>query len=255
MNRIQQQPPQTSPSTVSSTIEHGWLKTDQRRGLLYSLFAPLHYEPNYAYPLLVWLHGPGDDERQLQRIMPLISMRNYVAVGPRATAKASEHACGFHWRQDESDVESAEQRVSECVQIARERFHIHSKRIFLAGLQCGGTMAYRIALRHPHRFAGALSIGGPFPQGRNPLARLQEARKLPLFLAYGRDAVWYSVQHACDDLRLFHVAGMSVSLRQYPCGDDLTTQMLHDVDVWMMERVTGQSMSPAGNPPCDNEFN
>jgi phospholipase/carboxylesterase len=38
---------------------------------------------------------------------------------------------------------------------------------------------------------------------------------------------------------LFHSAGMVVSVRQYPCGDELTTQMLHDADVWMMERVTG----------------
>ena len=38
---------------------------------------------------------------------------------------------------------------------------------------------------------------------------------------------------------LFHAAGMSVTLRQYPCGDELTTQMLRDLDVWLMEQVTG----------------
>ena len=52
----------------------------------HALFVPMHYEPNYAYPLLVWLHGPGDDERQLQRVMPLISLRNYMAVGPRGVS-------------------------------------------------------------------------------------------------------------------------------------------------------------------------
>ncbi len=24
------------------------------------IFTPLHYERNYAYPLIVWLHGPDD---------------------------------------------------------------------------------------------------------------------------------------------------------------------------------------------------
>src|SRR5688572_27524759 len=47
-------------------------------------FTPMHYEPNYAYPLLVWLHGDHGDQQQLKRIMPLVSMRNYVAVAPRA---------------------------------------------------------------------------------------------------------------------------------------------------------------------------
>ena len=30
------------------------------------MLAPLHYEPNYAYPLLAWLHGSGGDERELK---------------------------------------------------------------------------------------------------------------------------------------------------------------------------------------------
>ena len=42
----------------------------------HSLFIPQHYESNYAYPLIVWLHGPNDDERQVNRILPLISPQN-----------------------------------------------------------------------------------------------------------------------------------------------------------------------------------
>jgi predicted peptidase len=39
-------------------------------------FAPEGYEANYAYPLVVWLHNAGGDERQLARVMPLVSTRN-----------------------------------------------------------------------------------------------------------------------------------------------------------------------------------
>ena len=39
---------------------------------------------------------------------------------------------------------------------------------------------------------------------------------------------------------------MSITLRQYPCGAELTTQMLRDMDVWMMEQITGSNM-------CDGE--
>ena len=53
--------------------------------------------------------------------------------------------------------------------------------------------------------------------------------------------------------RLFHAAGMSVTLRQYPGGDDLNTQMLHDIDVWLMEQVTGVSSdtSDESSSSCD----
>ena len=43
---------------------------------------------------------------------------------------------------------------------------------FLAGFDAGGTMAMRIALSHPSRFAGVLSLCGAFPTGRTPFGNL-----------------------------------------------------------------------------------
>lgn len=214
-----------------------------RPGLPFSLFTPLHYEPNYAYPLVVWLHGPYDDERQLNRIMPLWSMRNYAAIGPRATCMYGDDQRGFHWGQHEGALLAAEERVFDCIEEATKKLSIATHRIFLAGLEGGGTMALRIGLRNPHAFAGVLSVGGPFPLGQSALVNLQRARRLPLFIAQGRDAENYSVERVCEELHLFHAAGMKVALRQYPCGDELTTKMLHDMDVWIMEHVTGQKMA------------
>jgi phospholipase/carboxylesterase len=98
-------------------------------------------------------------------------------------------------------------------------------------------MALRLALNHPTIFAGAASFGGPFPDGHTPLGRLAEARRLKLLLATGRDSLDYPPESVCQHLRLFHVAGMSVCLRQYPCGDDLTTTMLSDMDRWIMDQI------------------
>lgn len=198
------------------------------------VFVPMHYERNYAYPLLVWLHGHGDDERQLQRVMPLISMRNYVGVAPRATSP------GRRWLQTEECIASAEQEVFATIDEACSRFNIAAQRVYVAGYAEGGTMALRLALRNPQSFAGALTVGGPFPEGHLPLARLDGVRNLPLFIAQGRDSQRYPIDRTCRELRLFHAAGMNATLRLYPCGDELTTKMLHDLDVWIMERVTGQ---------------
>lgn len=212
-------------------------------GNYHAVFAPLHYEPNYAYPLVVWLHGERGDERQLQRVMPEISMRNYVGVGPRGPIACSE---GFSW--SDCAVESAERAVFHALDAACARFHISSERIFLAGYESGGTAAFQVGLRHPEFFAGVMSAGGPFPLGRMPLARLAEARHLPLFIAQARDSKQYPVDRTCDELRLFHSAGLSVNLRQYPCPDELNVQMLRDMDAWMMERVTGVPAAEDSNP-------
>lgn len=213
--------------------------------LQYSLFGPLHYEPKYAYPLLVWLHGPRDDERQLQQIMPLVSLRNYVAIGPRGTCRGHDDLPVHHWGNSSLAIEQAERSVAECLSIARQRFHVNPEKIFVAGLGSGGTMALRVALRNPELFAGAASLGGSFPRGQRPLVAWSRLPGLKLFLGHGRDSRNYSVDQLCEDLRLFHTSRLAVAVRQYPVGDELRTPMLRDLDRWMMEIVTGQPSCPA----------
>jgi len=237
-----------SPDNRPATIEQGHYTADSAE--CRAIFTPLHYERNYAYPLIVWLHGPGDDERQLKRIMPLVSIRNYVAIGPRGTvempagttvetpaANAANYG-GYEWSQREDHILLAEHRVLEAIDAACEKFNIEPTRIFLAGFACGGTMALRVALNHPDRVAGVLSLGGAFPTGQTPLKRLAEVRRLRLLLATGRDSRGYPARQVCDDLRLLYSAGMSVCLRQYPCGDEITTLMLSDMDRWIMDQLT-----------------
>src|SRR5580704_14656212 len=105
------------------------------------IFTPLHYERNYAYPLIVWLHGPNDDEQQVTQVMPLVSLRNYVGVGPRGTLAAPRLAGGYSWSQNERQIMLAEQRVMAAVEAARRWRNIAPSRIYLSGCGCGGAMA------------------------------------------------------------------------------------------------------------------
>lgn len=246
MNRLQQLGKAAGP-TLSVQVEMASLTKGTRRDVPHALFAPMHYEPNYAYPLVVWLHGPNDDERQLQRIMPLLSLRNYVAVGPRGNVAAPNGRPGFRWSDSIEPAPEAEHHVFEAIDAAKARYHIAEQRIFLAGLENGGSLAYRVAAQHPGRFAGVLSVGGELPVTGSPRARLTNLRDTPLFIAQGRDSERYPVDQLCTDLRLMHSAGLSITVRQYPCGDELNTQILHDMDVWMMEIVTGTPAS--ARPP------
>jgi phospholipase/carboxylesterase len=205
-----------------------------------AFFAPLHYESEYAYPLLVWLHGRGDDEGQLMQIMPLVSIRNYVAVAPRGTcfsgAEGSGRGC-YGWEQSEDQIQQAVRCIFDGIDRARRKFHVARPRVFLAGFDCGGTMAFRVAMNHPGKFAGVLSLGGAFPSDGAPFGNLVEARRLPVLLAVGRDSREYPPAEVCRNLRLFHTAGLSVTLRQYPSGHQLSPQMLTDMNRWIMEQV------------------
>jgi phospholipase/carboxylesterase len=243
--------PKKALASPSFDIESG-LFTLPAHDASRTCFAPVHYEPNYGYPLLVWLHGPGCDERQLVRIMPLVSMQNYVAVAPRGFRFPSADGAteGLGWPQDLDHVHAAEQRVWESIEAARRKFHVAADRVFLAGFDSGGTMAFRIALNHPDHFAGVISLGGPFPSGQTPFGQWTRARRLVVLLSVGRDSEHYPPERVCEDLRLFHAAGISITLRQYPCGHTMNEQMLGDLNRWIMDEVTGghDTLLPADSP-------
>jgi phospholipase/carboxylesterase len=242
MNRIQNptKSPDKAPTPSKFQVESGLFVTQPAHDCSHSLFGPKHYESGYAYPLIVWLHAPASDERQLVRIMPSISLRNYVAVAPRGFAldEKTRSRRQYGWPQTPQEIQEAEARVHHSIEIARQKFHVAENRIFLAGFGAGGTMAFRVAMNDPGRFAGVLSICGAFPSGHTPFGRLTLARQLPVYLAVGRDSTDYAPAEACENLRLFHAAGLSIVLRQYPCGQELTEQMLRDVDRWIMEQIT-----------------
>jgi phospholipase/carboxylesterase len=230
-------PGQTN-SSQRQTAVLGTRQSSENSALAYQLMAPVHYEPNYAYPLLIWLHSAGDDQRQLLRVMPHISLRNYVAVGPQGVIT---EPCGYsyRWSSDLASPEAAWRRVHQAIDVARQRYNVNPQRLFLAGLGDGGTMALRLALSEPERFAGVASIGGAFPQNCAALSRLNAARDLPLLIMRGLESTDYPESQMCDEIRLFHAARMQVHMRQYTCGDDLIVPMLRDLDSWLMEQVTG----------------
>lgn len=244
MNRLKlKSPVSVAPSApLAACIQSGTFSSSREaEPSAQSWFAPLHYEANYAYPLLIWLHGGGDSEHQLRRIMPHISLRNYVAVAPRGTLEVprrSGSGVGYRFLQTPDHVALAEEQVLSAADEAQRRFNIRGDRIFLAGYECGGTMAFRLAAARPSNFAGVISMCGPFPSQGAPLANLNGARQLPLFVASCRQGEFYPPRQVCDDLRLFHAAGMSITLREYPGEDSLSPFMLADLDRWIMEQIT-----------------
>lgn len=232
------------------------------------LFFPLHYEAGYAYPLLVWLHGCGGDERQVMRVMPKLSMRNYVAVAPQgfpqvpekenccSTTQASSNVWNsldvtsiingsvrpkvqFDWTETDEALSEAEQRIFDCITVAKKRANIASDRVFLAGFGSGGTLAMRLGLLYPESFGGVASLGGNFPKAQNVMNRWTATRDLAVFLGFGQNSTTFSPNDACQVLKLLHTAGIPTISREYACGQELVPQMLQDLNHWMMNLVCG----------------
>ncbi|HXY35267.1 MAG TPA: hypothetical protein VEI07_13635 [Planctomycetaceae bacterium] len=202
------------------------------------VFVPENYEPNYAYPLVVWLHESGKSERDIVEVLPMISMRNYLGLALRGTARTNgESPDGFGWSHTRHAGFAFEERLHASVRQMRRDFHVHTERVFLVGAGEGGTMAWDLFLARPQWFAGIAALGGRFPWGRRPLRQFRTlCGKHALIAGDGQKA---SSAQAERVGRLLYAAGMEVAVRVPPCGRASSRPLLRQVDRWIMRAIGG----------------
>jgi phospholipase/carboxylesterase len=239
--------------------------------LVEARFIPQRYEPNYAYPLLALFHARGGDEQQMVRSMPALSWRNYVGLslrGPEAVNKRGRPE-GYGWgpafvRPDRlaprpaaplTDAEIVRRRLLEsspdmidvledgvfsAIRQTRRTLHVHSERIYLVGIGEGASVAYRLGLSYPERFAGVVAINGWLPGGFRPLGRLKACRELRILVVHGEWNARVPVRSARRDVATLRAGGLRVAFQSYPCAHRLTSPMLSDVDTWLINHCTSE---------------
>jgi phospholipase/carboxylesterase len=200
-------------------------------------FLPTGYEPNYAYPLLVFLHGHGSNEEQILRLAPRLSRRNYICIGlrgPQPVGLRSDGRVGYSWGPDGPCDALIEDYVLRAVEQTRRCYHVHSERIFLAGFCEGASLAYRLGLLFPEKLAGVISLNGAMPRRGGPLLRLPEVRQLRVFIGHGIANAIVPLPLARQDYRLLYTAGLPVEMHTYPANHRLHPDMLRDINRWIM---------------------
>jgi phospholipase/carboxylesterase len=221
---------------------------------------PVHYEPHYAYPLLVLFHGRGGDEQQLLPIIPRLSQRNYVAIGLRGlqrTRPRRDGSMGYGWAQAARGLSSGEgaatlgrprwpalseascdllaDHVSPAVTAVKQRLNIHTGKIFLVGYGEGAAAAYRLGLGMPGQFAGIIAVNGWLPRSNGPLLWLPEARHLRVLIVHGHGNRLVPVSAGERAYRLLRNAGINTSLHLLESGHRIPAQLLRLIDHWLMD--------------------
>jgi phospholipase/carboxylesterase len=217
------------------------VQSSQRRTL--RTFLPIGYEPNYAYPLLVFFHGHGGDEEQVMRLAPRLSRRNYICIGlqgPESVRPGPDGRAGYSWGQEDAPDATVEEYVMRAVEQTRRSYHVHSERVYLAGFCEGATLAYRLGLSFPERFAGVLSLNGTMPRRGCPLLRLADLRGLRVFIGHGIANAVVPLALARRDHLLLYTAGLSVRMHTYATTHRIHPDMLRDVNRWIMSHINDE---------------
>jgi phospholipase/carboxylesterase len=207
-------------------------------------FLPTGYEPNYPYPLVVFFHGEGGSEEQILRLAPRLSRRNYICIGlrgPIPLESPAEERPGYSWGPEGEFDSFAEEYMVRAVEQTRRTYHIHSERIYLAGVCEGASLAYRLGLGMPDKVAGVISLNGAMPRPCNggPLFRLADVRQLRVLISHGMNNSQVPLSTARRDFLCLYSAGVDVRIMTYPTTHQLHSHMLRDVNRWIMGSVNG----------------
>jgi len=216
---------------------------DRRLGssdLPVSIFVPQKLEERYAYPLLVFLHSHGEDERQWLSQMMHLSRRNYIGLALRGPHRVvgKNGRPGYGWGRDRRSVSSIEDYALAAIDDVRSRFPINSRKIHLAGFGEGASLALQLGLSSSVQFSAIVAFNGWLPSfplslgfGPQRLRGLQTPRVL---LGYGPSQN-DDGEKSQEAFRLLDSAGLTVELRRYSSGARLSHAMLRDTDRWLMD--------------------
>lgn len=201
------------------------------------VFIPEAYEPNYAYPLIVWLQHEQQSPLEFPQRMRQISTRNYCGAQLKCVPPAAGDVDGFAELQT---------RLADLVTRMRRDYHIHSERIFVAGFDNYGGAALQLCLARPEWLAGAIVLGGTLPPTPRVLHKFRDLRGKRVFLATGpQEDGWVSVEDLRRDNRLLHIAGLRMCARLFEGAGDVKRSMLLEVDRWVMQEIHRAASSTA----------
>ncbi len=114
----------------------------------YTLMLPADYSPDRAYPLLVWLHGSGQDDRSIPS--------GVGAMAPEAIVLAP-----FGRGTSNLFVRNhAQDDIREALADVLANFPVDRGKIFLGGFSMGGYGTYRTYFENPRPWRGLIVWAG-----------------------------------------------------------------------------------------------
>lgn len=123
----------------------------------YLVYVPRGYGRWTRRPLVVLIHGCKQAPEALAagtRIAELADKHGWLVLLPRQAVKANPWSC-WNWFDHATVVGRGETAiVAAQIKSVRRAYRVHPRRIFVAGMSAGGTLAATLGLRHPDLFAG-----------------------------------------------------------------------------------------------------
>ena len=150
-------------------------------------------------PVIVLIHGLGDEADSWRLVIPLLNSRGYRVLAVDLPGFGRSVTSG------KKGIDSHATGVLRLIEAVTQTSRQNGKGVFLAGSSIGALVAEKIALKKPELACGLILIGGSIPGGpaiRSPLvlAKLLFSRKWYHAYRDNPEGAWASLRSYYADL-------------------------------------------------------
>ncbi|NNF04892.1 MAG: prolyl oligopeptidase family serine peptidase [Rhodothermales bacterium] len=212
----------------------------------YQVFVPSDYDPERAWPVILFLHGSG--ERGTDGLFP-----TEIGLGSAIRRFSDRFPAIVVFPQvplESNWIETAPVAMSALAHTESE-FSTDPDRVYLTGLSMGGSGTWNLAYAHPERWAAVVPVcgwvravrdwPGVAPDSEDPYAAIAEKlADVPVWIFHGSDDRTIPVEESRQMLEALQEAGAPVSYSEFEgVGHDSWTLAYRSPDLatWLFDQV------------------
>ena len=193
----------------------------------YAIQVPSNYKPNRLWPLVIGLHGGGNNTGSGKQHMSVMSghVPGAIVVCPTSV----DLGMNYYWRNPKN-----EEMLDLLIKKMTTVFPIDPDRIYLSGYSMGGIGTYYLAPRMNDRFAAVSPGGGSWNAVYWP-----QLTNTPVYVLHGRKDMrgkrFTDFPNAENAAKCLKEAGCPFELRATDDGHDMNNAEMGHMGKWLLK--------------------
>lgn len=200
-------------------------------------------------PAVIAIHGHGAHSQDLLGLAPYLANGRLLMICPEAEFMIQPGMPSYTWFEPSGpdlsrtpeEFERVSTRVSDFISEALTKYGGDPARTVILGFSQGGSIAYRLGLGEPGRFAGIAALSTWLPDEAEAAAAAADQTALvaqPLIVQHGTNDAAIAIDRAQHSRDRLQALSEHLEYHEYAMEHQIGAESLADLSAWC-ERVLG----------------
>ena len=198
---------------------------------------------------VIWLHGLGASGHDFEPVVPQLGLAQNLAVrfvfphAPQIPVTINGGMVMPAWydilemsidrKVDIIQIEKSAQSINDLIEREIER-GVPAENIVIAGFSQGGAVAYHVALSHPQKLAGLLTLS-TYLASNDHIDYSEANKEIPIMINHGTHDPVVPAILGEKAYKILEAKGYDVDYRTYPMAHQVCMPQIHDIGEWLNE--------------------